>query len=387
MNDDKINKHSDLTSNKSIVSIVSCNSYKQSIVLTAIKSCLKNIGGFEQFIVPGITVHIKPNLLSAKEPERAATTHPVIVRVLVDILHSLGAKVTIGDSPAGISRPIEEYWDMTGLREVAQQTGAQLIVFEKKDVSEVIVNSNRYFIAKAVAEADIIINLCKMKTHSLTLMTGAIKNTFGVIPGIRKGEYHKQAPNVKDFSEILVDIYEAVKPQINIMDAVLAMEGNGPSSGSPKDVGLIIASTDGVALDSVASSIMGFQSEEILTNQIASNRGLGVCNISEIEFIGLGIDDLQNYNFQLPSNHYVNYVPEFLMKFIGKLIWVRPKVLPNKCKRCCLCIKNCPVIAMESNDGIPKIDYKQCIKCFCCDEICPHDAIEQQMSLLAKKFK
>lgn len=387
MEDRLIDNHSSTTQKESIVSIVRCSNYNQDQVFQAIENSLQHIGGLEQFIKPDTKVHIKPNLLSAKDPERAVTTHPNIVRAVIDIVQKLGAKVTIGDSPAGISRPIEEYWKITGMMKVAQQTGAELIAFEKKGVIERTVNGQNYFIAKPIAEVDVIISLSKMKTHSLTLMTGAIKNMFGVIPGVRKGEFHKKAPKAKDFSQILVDIFEAIKPQINIMDAVIAMEGNGPSSGKPKQVGLIISSTDAVALDSVVAYIMGFQSGEILTTQIASSRGLGQSDLAKIKFCGINKDDLKLQDFRLPSNRFIQLVPEFLMKLVGHLIWIRPNAIIRKCKKCGLCIQSCPVSAMRSKDGVPEIDYKKCIQCFCCDEICPHNAIEQQMSWLAKKLR
>jgi len=374
------------TSKKSIVSLVRCSNYNQELVFKAIKKSVLNIGGLERLITPGTKVHIKPNLLSAKEPDKAVTTHPTVVKAVVDIVQKLGGEVTIGDSPAGMSRPIEEYWEKTGIMKVAKQTGAELVRFEKKGVVERVVNGNSYFIAKAISEVDVIINLCKMKTHSLTLFTGAIKNMFGIVPGVRKGEFHKEAPKVKEFSEILVDIFETVRPQINIMDAVVSMEGNGPSSGTPKQVGFIITSTDAVALDSVAASLMGFNHGEILTTQIAHSRGLGQHDLDKIEFRGININELERRDFQLPSNRFIQFIPEFLMKLVGQLIWIRPKAIAPKCERCGLCIKNCPVNAMTAKDGIPEIDYNQCIKCFCCDEICPHNAIEQQISWLAKKI-
>lgn len=387
MIDQKVRNIYSFPPGKSIVSVEPCSSYEYDRVFKAIANSLKNIGGLRQFIRSSTKVHLKPNLLSAKSPQEAVTTHPVIVRVLAEIIHELGAKVTIGDSPSGISRPIEEYWDVTGMREVAAQAEAQLIKLEKRGVIERRVNGKKYYIAKPILEADIIFNLCKMKTHSLTLFTGAIKNMFGVIPGVRKGEFHKIAPKVKDFSEILVDVFEAAKPHVNIMDAIIAMEGNGPSSGKPKQVGLIIASTDAVALDSVAAHIMGFHQGEILTTQIASDRGLGRRNFNQIEIRGNSWNKLKQQDFQLPSNRFIQLIPETLMKMVGRLIWIRPKAIVNKCKKCGFCIENCPVTAMVSNDGVPVIDYEQCIQCFCCDEVCPHNAIEQQMSWLAKKLR
>lgn len=376
-----------LSAEKSIVSVVACHNYDQYWVSQAVEHSIQNIGGLKHLINSNTRVHIKPNLLSAKEPQQAVTTHPAIVKAVVEMVHKLGAKVSIGDSPAGISRPIEEYWYKTGMKIVAEETAAQLIALEKKGVVERRINGKSYFISRPITEADVIINLCKMKTHSLTLFTGAIKNMFGVIPGVKKGEFHKIAPKAKDFSRIVVDIFETIKPQINIMDAVVAMEGNGPSNGKPKRVGLILASTDAVALDSLASYLMGFNDGEIITTRLAHERGLGQRDLNQIEIRGIDRDQIKLQNFQLPSNRFHQLIPESIMKAVSNLIWIRPRAIPEACKKCGLCIQNCPVKAMTADDdGVPLIDYKVCIKCFCCDEICPHNAIEQQTSWLAKKL-
>ncbi|MBD3291170.1 DUF362 domain-containing protein [candidate division KSB1 bacterium] len=373
--------------NNSIVSIIECQNYDQQKVDLALKHCLNKLDAIDQIIKPDTTIHIKPNLLSARLPEHGITTHPSVVKALVNIIHKRGAKATIGDSPAGITRPIEEYWRTTGMHKVAEETGAQLIKFEKKGVIEKVVNGKSYFIAKPLASADVVINLCKLKTHSLTLYTGAIKNMFGIIPGVKKGEFHKIAPKVTQFSEILVDIFQSMQPQLTIMDAVIGMEGNGPSSGKPKHFGYILASRDAVALDAVGAHIMGYLPDEILTTQIAYRRGLGEKDLDKIRFNGFRKEDLKKQDVLLPSNRLYQSLPEFLLKLAGRLIWIRPKANEAQCRKCGMCIQNCPVSAMVSKDGIPVIDYETCIKCFCCDEICPHDAIDIQMSWLARKLR
>jgi len=370
----------------SIVSVEKCKNYDHSFIEKAINKSLENVGGLTQFIKPGDRVHIKPNLLTAKSPEKAATTHPEIVRAIVKKVQDIGGLVTIGDSPAGVSRPIEEYWENTGIGTVAQETGVELVRFEKNEVKERVVNGNSYYIANKVADADVVISVCKLKTHNLTLFTGAIKNMFGSIPGFKKSEYHKQAPKVEDFSKIIVDIFSTTKPHLTIMDAITIMEGNGPSAGSPKHLGLILTSTDAVALDSIAAGLLGFEEDEIETTNIAYQRGLGERERKKIVIKGENLNSFRELNFDLPSNRYLNYIPTNLIKIIGKLLWVRPEPNDNKCKRCGDCIKNCPTQAMISKDGFPIIDYNKCINCFCCDEICPHDAIDQKMSWLAKKF-
>jgi len=373
--------------NPAIVTLIACDSYDAIAVDAAIQASLKHITVLEQLVTPGARVHIKPNLLTAKTPDKAATTHPAIVRSLVTILHSLGATVTIGDSPAGESRPIQEYWEKTGMAEVAEQTGATLVQFEKNGVVPFDVNGQTYFIARAVAEADVVINVSKMKTHSLTLFTGAIKNMFGSIPGFRKSEYHKQAHKARDFSKIVVDIFSAIRPHLNIMDAVEIMEGAGPSAGTAAHLGLVLSSSDAVALDAVAAHLMGFEDGEIFTTQYAYEAGLGEKNLDKITILGEPLSKYTGRVFSLPTNRYMNYVPSAVVKLLGKLIWVRPSPDDKKCQRCGACIAICPTGAMSSDKGFPIIDYEKCISCFCCDEACPHNAIEQHASWLVQKIQ
>lgn len=372
---------------KSIVAVKKCENYEDKKVKRAVRELLKEIGGIENFVKPGDHVHLKPNLLTAKTPEHAATTHPAVVSAVAEILKKIGVKMTLGDSPAGVNRPIEEYWEKTGMKQVAEKYGIDLVRFEKNIVVEKKVNGTSYYIAKVVEDADVVINLCKMKTHNLVLYTGAVKNNFGCIPGFRKSEYHRQAPKPHDFAKIVVDVFEAVRPEISIMDGILAMEGSGPSAGSPKNVGLLFASTDAVALDSVAARLMGFEDGEIATTEIASLRGLGKKEFSEIEIRGDKTSISVNLNFLLPSNRYLNFVPESLIRFLGRFLYVRPKPDPERCKRCGICIATCPTKAMTPKDGFPLIDYKVCISCFCCDEVCPHNAIDQDVSWLARKIR
>lgn len=372
---------------KSAVAVARCQNYDLNLVSGAIAQIDRLIGGMEQYVAPGMQVHVKPNLLAAKPPERAATTHPSVVQAIVERIMRLGAKVTIGDSPAGISRPIEEFWRITGMEQVAKQTGAQLVQLEKKGVTERNINGRSYFIARAVAEADLVINICKLKTHNLTLYTGAIKNMFGSIPGFQKSEYHKQWPKVEQFAEIIVDVFQAIQPRLSIMDAIEIMEGNGPSAGKPRHLGLILASCDAVALDSVAAGLVGFENGEILTTIYAHQRGLGESDLQQIDLLGDPLPSLAPGSIELPVNRLHRYVPATAVKLLGKLVWVRPKPNTDRCKRCGACIKICPTQAMSPRDGFPIIDYKKCISCFCCDEACPHNAIDQDMSWLTKLFR
>jgi len=373
-------------SSMSRVGFYACKSYDQAVVDGVIRKILVDVIQVDDLIKPGFKVHIKPNLLSLKGPDNAVTTHPALVKSVATIVKSMGATVAIGDSPAGLTRAIEKNWLATGMKRVADEAGVTLVALETTGVTLKHIRGKAYAIAKVVDDADIVINISKLKTHSLTLMTGAIKNMFGVIPGIKKSDYHRIAPDVHQFCSILVDIFETVKPQINIMDAVLAMDGNGPSSGKPKYLGYILGSRDAVALDAVAADLFGFNNDEIITTNLAHERGLGEKRLEHIEIVGLSLNDLERRPITLPSIRLQSYVPDFIMDIIGKLIWVRPAVTEDLCQRCGLCIQNCPMKAMSSRDGVPRIDYSICIKCFCCDEICPTGAIKQRMSWLVKQL-
>ena len=330
---------------------------------------------------------VKPNLLSAREPERAVTTHPSLVQAVVEEVKELGAIPLIGDSPGGVEKGIQRVWENTGMAKVSEITGAELLSFEKSGVVEKRAPSGkRYWVAKPSAECDAIISLPKLKTHTLCLMTCALKNMFGVIPGFRKGEYHKQAPKPKDFAEIVVDIYSVVRPQISLVDGVVAMEGDGASSGDPKYLGIFLASEDAVALDAVCSHLMGLKPEEVEITAEAAKRGLGKIRLDQIEVVGEDLDGFKGLDFQLPSNRFLRLIPKFLVNLLAPYIWVRPAILDGNCTNCNVCVENCPVKTIHPGDPTPTYDYNDCINCMCCHELCPHRAVYLEKSWLSRKI-
>ena len=371
-----------------MVSLAKCADYDSAHVDKAMQSLFHPLGGLENYVSRGDKVHLKINLLSAKDPKRAITTHPAVIESVVRMAQDIGAKVQIGDSPAGAVKGLQRYWDNCGITDIAKRTGAKIVALETGGVVKHQIGDHVYHVSKHVVESDVIINLPKIKTHGLTLYTGAIKNLFGTIPGLRKSEYHKQAPHPEDFAEILVDIFSIIRPQLTIADAIVGMEGNGPStSGHPRQIGILLASEDGVALDAVAAHIMGFKENEIDTTVSATKRGLGIGEIDKIKIEGEDLETLRIKDFQLPSNRLIKFIPRRLMFMLAKLVWVRPRPIADVCKRCGACVKNCPVQAIsEDETGLPVIDYDLCIKCMCCDEVCQHNAMEQEMSWIAKKL-
>jgi uncharacterized protein (DUF362 family)/Pyruvate/2-oxoacid:ferredoxin oxidoreductase delta subunit len=371
---------------KSRVSIERCDDYLLDNIRGAVRKSLENLGGLQRFVKPGNRVLIKPNLLSARDPSRAITTHPSVVQAVAEEVLALKALPFIGDSPGGADRGVNRVWDNTQMSLASQNSSVPLISFEEKGVEKRVSHTGKsYYIARPVLEADVIISLAKLKTHTLTLMTGGVKNMFGVIPGFRKGEYHKEAPKPKMFAEVIVDIFSLVKPEITLVDAVVGMEGDGPASGDPKYLGFLLASEDAVAIDTVAAIILGYKNHEIDSTRIAAERGLGINDFSRIEIAGEKIEKVKPVSFKLPSNRFLKLVPKFLVDIIGPLVWVRPNIYNGNCTNCNICVENCPLKTISPGKTRPTFDYSRCVNCMCCQELCPQKAIYLEKSWLAKK--
>ncbi|MBN2105073.1 DUF362 domain-containing protein [bacterium] len=370
----------------STVSIVRCSDYDRSRVFQSVHEALDAIGGISEYVKRGQKVLLKPNMLSAKAPKRGITTHPVVLEAMVREVQQAGGIVWIGDSPSGALKGVKRCWENTGFLEVAEKTNSKLINFEAEGSRVREKNGRKYHIAKAVLEADVVINLPKFKTHGFTLYTGAIKNLYGTLPGFQKASYHKKLPQPHKFSQVLVDIYSLVKARLHVMDGILGMEGNGPATGDLREVKLLLASKDGVALDAVASAIMGFKTGEVDAVRLAEAEGLGEAKLEQIKIPQGNIADYAIPDFHLPSNRLMKFVPSFLVKWVGRFLWVRPKVDDSKCTGCAICANGCPVSAIEMINKHPVMDYSKCINCLCCNESCPEEAVYQELSWLARRI-
>ncbi len=358
------------------VSIVECNSYDQELVDSAIEKSLKNIN-FD--IKEKSKVLIKPNILGQNRPEQCITTHPAIAKGILRILKDKRCDVTLVES-SGFYQDggTLKAFKVSGLEDAAKQYGAKIVNLESVPIIRIDDKNARYYknleLPKIIFEADLIINLPKLKTHTLMRYTGAVKNLFGMIPGGRKQKLHAFAKNETDFGELLVDIYQNVKPQLNIMDAVMGLEGNGPgAAGKPKHTGLIIASENSAELDIVASEIIGFDPMEIKTNKFAIQRGLA----SQEKIKIIGIKPKIKYKKPINAAKFASPIVAIFMSHAN----MSPYVLKKQCKKCGRCKKVCPMDAITLNP-YPSIDYKKCISCYCCHENCPFDAMELKGSLI-----
>lgn len=324
---------------------------------------------FLEYDFAGKKVWVKPNLLAPHPPEAGVTTDPELVRQIVRGLRARGAaQVWVADNPAGVHRgSLAEYLAPTSI--VAASEGC----FRNISESSLLLPVNSRFITQLpvstiITEVDVILNLPVFKTHGLTIITGAVKNIFGIIPGGHKAYLHTVAANAAEFAELLVDIYQAVpKPLLHIMDGLRGMDGpSGPSSGRVLKIGRLLASSNGVALDAVMTLMANGKPAAIPTNRIANERGLGPIDPNEIAIVG---DFQPVQGFRLPWPGLAAAVARASVP-VYSLLRRAPVLNRRRCIRCQECGRNCPAQAITLSP-YPEINRRKCINCYCCVEICP----------------
>ncbi|UCD85768.1 MAG: DUF362 domain-containing protein [Deltaproteobacteria bacterium] len=320
----------------------------------------------------GKKVLVKPNILGPCAPEEGVTTHPFLVRAVVRQLRQRGGKVIVGDNPG-----VQGYGDSENAGRTCGLVDAAEGCFVNLGHNPVRYQvSSRYLdsvmIAGDVLDADIVVNLPKLKTHGLTNITAAVKNTFGYVVGGDKMRIHSQANTPRRFAEALVDIYQIRPPELNILDAVVAMEGNGPHHGSLRTLGKVLASENAVSLDAVAIHLIGQEVKSVPHVQIAGGRGLGEVDLSRISLNGKLIPVT---DFKLPTTFIPGLTGVVLNRFLSRWINCIPEIIKESCRACGICVKHCPGEAMQMETGPPQIDRDKCINCYCCQEMCPEGAI------------
>jgi uncharacterized protein (DUF362 family)/Pyruvate/2-oxoacid:ferredoxin oxidoreductase delta subunit len=370
------------------ISLTKCDDYKKAF--HAVNEAVELIGGIDSFIRPGEKILIKPNLLSAKEPEKAVTTHPEIVKAVIKLVKKAEAVPIVGDSPGGAVGNIKNLWEKTGMLEVCRKENVELVNFEAAGSREFDIkdeNVRKVNFSNAVLNCDGIINLPKLKTHSLMSFSAGIKNLYGCIPGITKVEYHKLASKNADFADLLANIYDFLKSKIRftLIDAILAMEGNGPSAGDIRKMELVAASQDAAALDAFLLDVL---KQDVSKNLVLKSLNVTQDSLDTIELIGTHPRHFDFEDFKFPSLRKLDYVPKPIVKIIGSFLWVKAKINKKLCRKCMLCLKSCPVSAIKSTgqNSPPEVKKDECISCFCCHEFCPYKAVGFNKSFLAKIF-
>ncbi|MEA4848090.1 MAG: DUF362 domain-containing protein [Clostridiaceae bacterium] len=366
------------------VSIVRCENYKFENVKKAVYEALDGIDTIKLNIIKGSRVLIKTNLLMRKNPEDAVTTHPAVIEAIVGYLQDIGCRVIIGDSPGG---PFTEWnlksvYKAAGMYEVAERTGCELNL--DTSVSEVSNPDAKRLksmqIIRIVKDVDFVVSAAKLKTHGMMTYTGAVKNLFGVIPGLVKADYHLRLNDIDNFADHLVDICETVKPVFSIIDGIDGMEGDGPSAGEKRHVGLIMASESPYALDTIASSIIGIEPIAVPTIKAASLRNLFAGDLKSIDVKGVQLDEIKISPFKLPKSHNANLIggriPGPLEKMILNTLRPRPVFNHDLCIACGDCKRSCPPGIIDMSSGKPVPDLSKCIRCFCCHELCPKKAVD-----------
>jgi uncharacterized protein (DUF362 family)/NAD-dependent dihydropyrimidine dehydrogenase PreA subunit len=369
------------------VCAIHCPTYAEEAVRVAVERGLETLGGAAAFVRSGEALVLKPNLLLARSPERAVTTHPSVFRAVAEAFLEAGAVLSYGDSP-GFGRS-EAAARRAGLEQIAHELGIPAADFASGVTVEFPEGNliKRFTLARGVAEADGLISLAKMKTHGLTRITGAIKNQFGCIPGMLKAEFHARLPNVDLFSRMLVDLNALLRPRLFVLDGVVAMEGNGPQGGRPRSMGVLLFSDDPVALDAAFCQLVDLDPQLVapITHGVAA--GLGT---TQFDWIGDSVEDLIACDFDVNRRpQSTTEAPGRASRWARRFVVPRPVVRPERCTRCGTCVQVCPALPkaigfVGPKGAAPVHSYGRCIRCYCCQEMCPESAIEIEIPALGR---
>ncbi len=363
-----------------------CRDYDFQTVADAVSRGLQLIGGIDSMVKPGEKILLKPNLLAPDPPEKCVTTHPAVFRAVAQLLLQAGATVSFGDSP-GVGSTARAA-RRAGLAAVADELGLTWADFSHGEqvFHEDGIQNKRFNIAKGVLDSDGLVSLPKLKTHGLTRMTGAIKNQFGCIPGLLKGEFHVKLPNPDQFARMLVDLNLFLKPRLFVMDGVMAMEGNGPRGGTPKNMGVLLFSTDPVALDATVCRLITLRPEDVPMLRHAQEMGLGTYRQENIDLLGDPLESFVQKDFRNRNQSGRSIQTSWLRNRIV----ARPYIDSSRCIKCGVCIEACPVKPAVVDWGPaekaepPVYQYNRCIRCYCCQEMCPEAAIDLQVPWLGR---
>jgi len=380
------------------VAIERCKSYGTAELSAALDNIFSMLGGLETYIKDAKLILLKPNLLSALDPGLAVTTHPLFIEGIIRKIKKIcgnSCSIIIADSP-GVATPhtkkdLRALYRVCGLLPLEKIDGVTLnldTTFSKVSFKDAVF-LKQLEIINPILESDLIINLPKFKTHSLTRISGAVKNMYGIIHGRTKTLLHTKFIDIEKFNEMLLDVYLSNIPALSIMDGILSLEGEGPgASGKPRKTGLILAGTDAVAMDNIMAMIMGFESANIPLIKCAGARGLSGARLEEIKILGGDLEEFIIEDYMLPKNNPVDrisknrFLSAYVFPFIRNTLSLSPYQNMVKCTLCNTCIEICPEKAITVKNGKLVFDYKKCIRCFCCSEMCLYGAMDLKYSFL-----
>ncbi|HJK51020.1 MAG TPA: DUF362 domain-containing protein [Methanocorpusculum sp.] len=372
-----------------VVGAANCGSYDRDVVAEAVTKAVNAAGGLPP--VQGKRVLIKPNLLSDSGADSAVTTHPEVVHAVCRMVLDAGGLPVIADSPGAghlyTPKTLRRIYERSGMAAVADETGAELS-FDTGSAEVPYPDGTvmkRFTVITPAQNADVIISVCKLKTHMFTKFSGAVKNTFGVVPGLDKPVFHSRFVDQQDFSEMLVDLNELVGVDFVVMDAVVGMEGNGPMGGEPKICGYVLASRSVYGLDFSAQRLIGMDPDQIATTAAARRRGL----LDTVEERGDPVVPVQD--FALPATYAGPQRNTRLRRMIltrmqkaGRVYAPAPRVIQDRCIGCGQCVRICPKKAVQLTKGKAEFDLARCIRCYCCHEMCQARAIDLKRGVIGE---
>lgn len=375
------------------VVLTPCVNYAPETVAAALDRALEPLGGLS-WVKPGMRIALKANLVSFLKPERAATTHPAVLCALTEKLAALGTEVVVGDSPGGLytAAYVNRVYAAAGMKAVEQSGGRLNRSFEEREVHYPEGRVCREFRCTAwLEDVDAIINVCKLKTHGMMAMSCGAKNMFGAIPGTMKPEYHFRYPDPRDFARMIVDLDEYFKPRLTVVDAVECMEGNGPTGGTPRYMGLLAAGESPHRVDLACAALIGLERAEVPTLEAALERGLIPETVDELNISGR-LNDFTVPDFKriITGNSHLfrgdgkHLSSQLTGALLDKLLSQRPVVERRACVGCGQCRDVCPGKAIAMRGGYPVIDRRKCIRCFCCQEFCPKSAMKVRRTAAAR---
>ena len=368
------------------VALAPCPDYSEENCRAAIRAVVEHAPAL-QAVKPGARVLIKANLVTRMSPDKAATTHPALIAALVEFLREKGAEAVVGDSPGGpFARAyLDAVYAGTGMKNTGAAVNGDFSVKHASFPEAAVLKDFDY--TGWLDGGDLIVNFCKLKSHGMMGLSCAVKNMFGAIPGITKPAYHYRFPDYGAFADMLIDLNEYFKPAFHIVDAVTAMEGNGPTAGTPRHMGAVLGSESPYALDLVCAGLIGRTAKEIPTLVAAYRRGLAPETAEEAPLAG-DASSLRVSDFDIPGadagmERFLHGGGAFSNAANGALkaiLAARPRLEKPLCVSCGKCASLCPAEAITMLQKLPRIDKTKCIRCFCCQEFCPAGALRPRRS-------